>query len=481
MTDRDDDTDRDARVKRKNVFEPADRQPGGDGRRSVEWRDDDFGDLLRPRDGAGADDGTNWTSDDFAEMMKGASGGAGDGEDGGDDPAAVVSAAEAILAEAAGRAPTDDDILAAAEAIRARRAATEKAETAETAETGAHGGEEAPSGGATPGVGPEKTAGQEGERDTLSLSPGELVESRRRASMTTTDAVLELIDLLRADDDARRRVGKAAAAAGVMPEADGAVDVDALDEDEDEDVGGDGGEDGEGEATTAERELLAWLREILPDADDAEKVLRDLSVTYVSGVESPAIDSAWLYAKSEDADAHGADWGVTAPLVLSADAVPVSVDAVDENADVGEQAPEEQKAWAPVLIPDEVDKQGDVIPSVEIEQAAHRFLADHRHVDTDHDLLDGAGAPIESWTLKQPQTFMLPDGSESREYPAGTWMMGVQFADEAWGRVKAGELTGFSIYGEATELDLDALRDDLEAGALDDVDDEDEENEDADE
>jgi len=78
-------------------------------------------------------------------------------------------------------------------------------------------------------------------------------------------------------------------------------------------------------------------------------------------------------------------------------------------------------------------------------------------VDTDHDLLDGKGVPIESWTLKEDSTFTLPDGTESREYPKGTWMMGVKFADEPWERIKDGDLSGFSIYGEAAEHSVDEL------------------------
>lgn len=185
----------------------------------------------------------------------------------------------------------------------------------------------------------------------------------------------------------------------------------------------------------AEEDSVEDLIEALNDPQ-AQKVLQNLTVTYVSGVENPAQDSQWVMAK--DAGDRGADWGVTAPLVVKQGNLPMTED--------GE---EEQKAWAPVLIPNETDKQGDVIPTKEIETAAHDFLAEYRQVDTDHDLLAGKGVPIESWTLKTDTTFDLPDGSESREYPAGTWFMGVKFNDEAWDRIKSGELTGFSIYGEA--------------------------------
>lgn len=194
------------------------------------------------------------------------------------------------------------------------------------------------------------------------------------------------------------------------------------------------------------------VQEYAPNEDDvqalveamkdpsAESVLTNLQVTYVSGVENPAQDSQWVMAK--DADAHDADWGVNAPLVTAKD---LALDDGDESPDQAEQ----QKAWAAVLIPNETDKQGDVIPPESIEKAAHEFLSEFRNIDTDHDLLEGKGAPIESWTLKESREFSLHEDEGTREYPAGTWMLGVEFNDESWQRVKEGELTGFSIYGEA--------------------------------
>jgi len=205
------------------------------------------------------------------------------------------------------------------------------------------------------------------------------------------------------------------------------------------------------------RSIVEFVQELKdPSADN---VLTDLEVTYVSGVENPAQDSQWVFAK--DADSQDADWGVTSPLLLHRETQTIKQGGertpVWAEEGESEEKDHEQKAWAPVLIPNETDKQGDVIPVQEIERAAHNFLAHYRKIDTDHDLFEGKGTPIESWTLKETQTFTLPDGTESREYPAGTWMLGVQFNDESWERILNGELQGFSIYGEASPLDIDDL------------------------
>jgi hypothetical protein len=228
-----------------------------------------------------------------------------------------------------------------------------------------------------------------------------------------------------------------------------------------------------------ENSEAAAVQEYQPDEDEvqalveamkepaADTVLTDLQVTHVSGVGDPAQDSQWVMAK--DASDQDADWGVNAPLLFKSTSplgkpqhpgADHGEDEDDEQEDEGEDEDaedEQKKAWAPVLIPNETDKQGDVIPPEAIEKAAHLFLAEFRNIDTDHDLLEGKGVPIESWTLKEESAFTLPDGSESRPYPKGTWMLGVKFTDETWQRVKEGDLNGFSIYGEATEHSVQEL------------------------
>lgn len=185
--------------------------------------------------------------------------------------------------------------------------------------------------------------------------------------------------------------------------------------------------------------------------DSAKTALLDLEVPVVSGVATPAQDSSFVLFKSADSDAPSspseAAWARESELLLRKD------DESDVDGE-GEDDAHEQKTWAAVLIPGEADKQEDVISKAEIERAAHTFLKEHRQVDVDHDLLTGQADPIESWTLKEEQTFQSPTGETSREYPTGTWMLGLEWADEPWQRILDGELTGLSIYGQAAEIDI---------------------------
>jgi len=207
--------------------------------------------------------------------------------------------------------------------------------------------------------------------------------------------------------------------------------------------------------------LCAWLEENGKEAladPNADELLTSLGVEFVSAVDTPAQSSEWLIAKNaEDPRGDTHRWKSEVPLFVAKSFADLDLDDAEASKDDGDK----QIAFAPVLVPGEVDKQGDVIPDHEIEKAAHGYLADHRKVDTDHDLFDGKGTPVESWTLKRDMSFTKPDGNESRTYPKGTWIMGIQFDDDTWSRLKSGELSGLSIYGGAKPIDVAALRDTL--------------------
>jgi len=215
--------------------------------------------------------------------------------------------------------------------------------------------------------------------------------------------------------------------------------------------------------------LCRWLEEHGEEAlsdPNAEEILTGLTTEFVSSVDQPAQDSEWLIVKDATAPRSRAktverpyvfpragDVGTTAKRNVAEG----RIDVRSENDD-GER----QIAYAAVLIPNDVDKQGDVIPPHEVERSAHEYLAEYRKADVDHDLQDGAGVPVESWILKDETTFDLPDGG-TRTYPEGTWIVGMRFDDDEWQRVKRGDLSGFSIYGGASPINVDDLRSAVES------------------
>lgn len=211
--------------------------------------------------------------------------------------------------------------------------------------------------------------------------------------------------------------------------------------------------------------FCAWLQDEAKDAlsdPNATEVLTSLTTEFVSSVDRPAQDSEWLLFKDADTPRKKARQ-VERPYVF-AEREEVASKAADVDVRASNEDGEKQIAYAAVLIPNESDKQGDVVPPYVIERSAHEYMAEYRKMDSDHDLEDGAGVPVESWILKDETTFEKPDG-DTVTYPPGTWVMGKRFVDDEWKRVKSGDLNGFSIYGAGTPIAADDLTKSIERTA----------------
>ena len=171
---------------------------------------------------------------------------------------------------------------------------------------------------------------------------------------------------------------------------------------------------------------------------DGAGMVLDTALELVSGVDVPAVDSKFVMMKS---DKEQYDKRATAPVLLDKDAT--------EERRVG---------FAPAMIPREPDKEGDVVGTATVEDSAWQFLkSDDTGIDTDHNLIDGKGEVVESWVLKEERTFDLPGGGEET-YPAGTWMLGIQWQADPWERIKAGDIQGLSIYGTAEQIQLKSAK-----------------------
>jgi hypothetical protein len=176
-------------------------------------------------------------------------------------------------------------------------------------------------------------------------------------------------------------------------------------------------------------------RQLLESIREAGGMILDAAIDLNSAVEVPAIDSRWVAMKS--ADSEQGNTRIESQLVLKQDR--------DDE--------EKRISYAPAMIPREIDKEGDLVPTPVVEQAAHDYLKNDGGVDTDHNLIEGKGEVVESWIEPDERTWDLPDGG-TETYPAGTWMLGIEWQAEPWERIKEGELTGLSIYGSAEQVTL---------------------------
>jgi hypothetical protein len=101
-----------------------------------------------------------------------------------------------------------------------------------------------------------------------------------------------------------------------------------------------------------------------------------------------------------------------------------------------------------ILEPETVDGQGDVVSSEVIERAAHNFLSGYNRetqMGVLHRMFGEIGVElVESWIAPTQMKFGNEDVKE------GTWLMTCRVLDDPlWKKIKAGEITGFSIGGSA--------------------------------
>ena len=103
---------------------------------------------------------------------------------------------------------------------------------------------------------------------------------------------------------------------------------------------------------------------------------------------------------------------------------------------------EKQIVYGEVYVPEQRDTDGNWMTAATIEKMAHDFMENLRntHIDKNHDGKTDKGTVVESFIVRKGD----PD------YTEGAWVVGVHVPDKTiWGQVKKGELTGFSIGGEA--------------------------------
>jgi hypothetical protein len=121
---------------------------------------------------------------------------------------------------------------------------------------------------------------------------------------------------------------------------------------------------------------------------------------------------------------------------------------------------EEKRYTLGVAYPvDELDSHGDYTDASELEEAAWRFMRQviakgRPGAGTDHaEGTEGAAQVVESYIYRGPDWL---DEEGNLIAKAGDWLVGAVWSEEAWQRVKRGELTGWSIQGLASREEVEA-------------------------
>lgn len=158
-----------------------------------------------------------------------------------------------------------------------------------------------------------------------------------------------------------------------------------------------------------------------------KRELSDVTITHVSYVERGANKRTFLFGKDEDAEF-------------------ISDNQFEMQVRVIRKADDPQRILCGIVYePDEVDTHGDFMTAEQIEKSAHEFLARYRQVDSDHNLIPGAGVVAESYIARCDQEI----GGQTVK--KGTWILVTKATDEIWERYLDGSITGYSMFGFARE------------------------------
>ena len=108
---------------------------------------------------------------------------------------------------------------------------------------------------------------------------------------------------------------------------------------------------------------------------------------------------------------------------------------------------EERYVGGLVLTPGDDNARGDIWEPDDIRLMAHRFMEESRHIDYMH-TTKVVGTPIESYYFPTEQEGGQAEyGVYGETVPGGSWWLGSRVSnDEAWEKVKSGELTGYSMF-----------------------------------
>lgn len=107
---------------------------------------------------------------------------------------------------------------------------------------------------------------------------------------------------------------------------------------------------------------------------------------------------------------------------------------------------EKQIVWAEVYVPDVPDADNDIMSAADIEVMAYKFMRERKtdRIDVQHNNETSTAHVVESFIARKGDPHFME----------GAWVVGVHVPDKGtWGRIKKGELNGFSMEAMVTRKD----------------------------
>jgi hypothetical protein len=120
---------------------------------------------------------------------------------------------------------------------------------------------------------------------------------------------------------------------------------------------------------------------------------------------------------------------------------------ISDRYQIIRQSPEQRYSLGVAYPANKLDAHADKINPDQLERAAWSYMArgEGRRIGLMHkDGTDGAGTVVESYIYRGPE-WKVGD----QVIKSGDWLLGVVWNDDAWGQIKKGAFTGYSIQGWA--------------------------------
>lgn len=135
-------------------------------------------------------------------------------------------------------------------------------------------------------------------------------------------------------------------------------------------------------------------------------------------------------------------WEFDSSKGLSVTNLRVSLEKSEHSLEA-DSSGEEHFVYGEVLIPDWTDAHGHTISAELVRKTSHDYMTNFQRIGLQHSTdVSSKVSILESYIA--PVDFELAGSSIKK----GTWMMGVRVNDPVlWSKIKAGDLTGFSIGG----------------------------------
>ena len=149
--------------------------------------------------------------------------------------------------------------------------------------------------------------------------------------------------------------------------------------------------------------------------------LKDVTITHVSYVKRGANKKTFLLSKSEENNPD----------------VEFDVRVVKDDKSA------KRLLYGIVYEPDTTDAHGDLMNAEEIEKTAHEFMVYYRNIDSEHNLIAGAGQVVESYIA--PADMEIGKSAVKK----GSWILVTKATEEIWQDYINGEVTGYSMFGIA--------------------------------